>query len=41
MPTSELDRGIKAQREFEKAMTHLIEAERLAAWGRAPNACAH
>ena len=38
---SELDRGIKAQREFEKAMIHLIEAERLAAWGRAPNACAH
>ena len=38
---TELERGIKAQQEFEKAMIHLIEAERMAAWGGAPNACAH
>jgi len=38
---SDLERGIKAQHEFEKAMIHLIEAERMAAWGRAPNACVH
>jgi uncharacterized protein (UPF0332 family) len=41
VPLSDLERKIKAQREFEKAMIHLIEAERLAAWGEAPNACAH
>src|SRR5882672_598746 len=38
---SDHDRGVKAQHEFEKAMIHLIEAERLAAWGNAPNACVH
>jgi len=38
---SDVDRGIKAQQEFEKAMIHLIEAERLADWGSAPNACVH
>jgi uncharacterized protein (UPF0332 family) len=38
---SDLERGIKARREFEKASIHLIEAERMAAWGNAPNACAH
>src|SRR5438105_9047500 len=40
-PMSDVDRSVKAQQEFEKAMTHLIEAERLAEWGRAPNACIH
>jgi uncharacterized protein (UPF0332 family) len=40
-PLSDLDRRIKAQGEFEKAMIHLIEAERMAAWGDAPNACVH
>jgi uncharacterized protein (UPF0332 family) len=41
VPLSELERKIKAQREFEKAVIHLIEAERIAEWGNAPNACAH
>jgi hypothetical protein len=41
VPLSELERGIKAQQEFEKAMIHLIEAERIAKWGSAPNACVH
>jgi hypothetical protein len=38
---SDSERSIKAQAEFEKAMIHLIEAERLAEWGNAPNACIH
>jgi hypothetical protein len=41
VPLSDGDRSSKAQEEFEKAMIHLIEAERLAEWGRAPNACIH
>jgi uncharacterized protein (UPF0332 family) len=41
VPLSDVERTVKAQQEFEKAMIHLIEAERLAAWGHAPNACAH
>ena len=41
VPLSDSDRSIKAQQEFEKAMIHLIEAERLAAWANAPNACIH
>jgi uncharacterized protein (UPF0332 family) len=41
VPLSELERVIKAQQEFEKAMIHLIEAERIAKWGSAPNACVH
>src|SRR5438105_4927311 len=40
-PMSDFDRGIKAQQELEKAMIHLIEAERLAEWRSAPNACVH
>ncbi|MFI5013320.1 MAG: hypothetical protein ACHQAY_13340 [Hyphomicrobiales bacterium] len=40
-PMSEADRASKAQEEFEKAMVHLIEAERLSEWGMAPNACVH
>jgi hypothetical protein len=30
VPLSDSERSIKAQAEFEKAMIHLIEAERLA-----------
>jgi len=41
VPMSDLERSIKAQQEFEKAMIHLIEAERLSPWGEAPNACIH
>ena len=41
VPLTELERGIKAQEEFEKALIHLVEAERMAEWGRAPNACVH
>ena len=41
VPLSDGERSIKAQEEFEKAMIHLIEAERLAKWGDAPNACIH
>jgi uncharacterized protein (UPF0332 family) len=40
-PLSDLERRIKAQQEFEKAMIHLIEVEYMAEWGHAPNACAH
>ena len=40
-PLSDLDRKIKAQQEYEKAIIHLIEAERMAEWGNAPNACVH
>jgi uncharacterized protein (UPF0332 family) len=32
---------VKARQEFQKAVTHLEEAERLAQWGGAPNACVH
>jgi uncharacterized protein (UPF0332 family) len=38
---SDIDRQIKAQQEFEKAMIHLVEAEHMAEWGNAPNACVH
>jgi uncharacterized protein (UPF0332 family) len=41
VPLSSLERKIKAEQEFEKAMIHLLEAEQLAAWGNAPNACVH
>jgi uncharacterized protein (UPF0332 family) len=41
VPLSESERAVKAQQEFEKAMIHLIEAERIAEWGGAPNACVH
>jgi uncharacterized protein (UPF0332 family) len=40
-PLSDVDRATKAQQEFDKAMINLIEAERIAAWGDAPNACVH
>ena len=41
VPLTDAERGVIAQQEFEKAMVHLIEAERMAEWGRSPNACAH
>jgi uncharacterized protein (UPF0332 family) len=41
VPLTPSERAVKAQEEFEKAVTHLIEAERMADWGRAPNACVH
>ena len=41
VPLSDAERAIKAQQEFEKAMIHLIEAQRIAQWGGAPNACVH
>ncbi len=41
VPLTDEQRAAKAQREFDKAIAHLSEAERHAAWGQAPNACAH
>lgn len=41
VPITELDRSIKSRREFEKAVRHLVEAELLAALGKAANACVH
>jgi uncharacterized protein (UPF0332 family) len=38
---SEDDRARLAQAEFNLAMIHLGEAEKLAAWSKAPNACVH
>jgi uncharacterized protein (UPF0332 family) len=38
---SDLERKVKAQREFQKAMIHLTEAERISASGSAPNASVH
>lgn len=40
-PLTDDERAAKAVQEFEKAIVHLIEAEKLAAWGEAPGACAH
>jgi uncharacterized protein (UPF0332 family) len=41
VPLSDVERGMKARQEFEKALIHLKEAELMAAWGQAPNACVH
>jgi uncharacterized protein (UPF0332 family) len=41
VPLSDAERMMKAQQEFEKALIHLNEAELMAAWGKAPNACVH
>ncbi|HUZ33814.1 MAG TPA: HEPN domain-containing protein [Xanthobacteraceae bacterium] len=38
---SDLERGIRAREEYEKALIHLAEAEQMAGWGHAPNASAH
>jgi uncharacterized protein (UPF0332 family) len=35
------ERRTRAAQEFAKAQMHLVEAERLANWGQAPNACIH
>jgi uncharacterized protein (UPF0332 family) len=40
-PLSDAEREAKARQEFEKAVINLIEAERMAEWGGAPNACVH
>jgi uncharacterized protein (UPF0332 family) len=40
-PLTDGDRALKAREEFDKALIHLIEAERLAGWNQAPNACIH
>jgi hypothetical protein len=40
-PLTDSARREKAQQEFDKAVTHLIEPERLVQWGQAPNACVH
>jgi len=41
VPLTDTERGARAQEEYEKGLIHLIEAERMAAWGRAPNSCVH
>jgi uncharacterized protein (UPF0332 family) len=41
VPLSDEERKIKARQEFQKARIHLAEAESIAEWGKAPNACAH
>jgi uncharacterized protein (UPF0332 family) len=40
-PLTEAQRRAKAEQEFEKAVINLIEAEQMAPWGKAPNACVH
>jgi uncharacterized protein (UPF0332 family) len=40
-PLSSQDREAKAQQEFDKALVNLREAEKMAVWGQAPNACVH
>jgi len=40
-PLTEVQRQAKAAQEFEKAVINLIEAEHMALWGKAPNACVH
>lgn len=41
IPLSEPQRLSLAQQEFDKALIHLAEAERIVDWGGAPNACVH
>jgi uncharacterized protein (UPF0332 family) len=41
IPLSDLDRLRLSNQEFQKALIHLAEAEKLAEWGQAPNACVH
>ncbi len=40
-PLTPAERATKARYEFDKAVVHLGEAERLASWGEAPGACVH
>lgn len=40
-PLTDEERGCRAKGEFRKALVHLAEAQKLAAWGEAPNACVH
>lgn len=41
VPLTDVERSAKAGSEFRKALVHLDEAERMARWGGAPNACVH
>jgi uncharacterized protein (UPF0332 family) len=41
IPLSDEERLKKSREAFAKALQHLMEAERLANWGEAPNACVH
>jgi len=41
VPLSDAERREKAIGELGKALVQLNEAERMAAWGEAPNACVH
>lgn len=41
VPLSEPERVRMAEQERDKAFLHLAEAEALALWGKAPNACVH
>jgi uncharacterized protein (UPF0332 family) len=41
IPLSDIERADRARLEFAKALIHLDEAERLAKWSEAPNACVH
>jgi len=40
-PWSDEQRSTEAWLSFERAMLHLGEAEQMATWGKAPNACIH
>jgi uncharacterized protein (UPF0332 family) len=41
VPLSDIERLQLSNEEFAKALIHLAEAEKLAEWGQAPNACVH
>lgn len=40
-PLTDTEREVRGQEEFDKACIHLFEAEKLAEFARAPNACIH
>lgn len=41
VPLSAEERSALAAQQYAKALVHLAEAQRLADWGKAPNACVH
>ena len=41
IPLTDSERLQKTRAELDKSMIYLLEAERLASWGQAPNACIH
>lgn len=41
VPLSDIERVQLSNEEFAKALIQLAEAEKLAEWGKAPNACVH